>query len=617
MTIGSRKLVRIKPVPIYGKQQEFRESSAFLRGFVGGRGCVAPETRIGGVPIADIQGGARVSTLYGSQQSLPPFLKGRADLYRVRLRSGLEVVVTDGHRFLTPRGWIPLASLKRGSLIGIGAGSLEEYQQATGREWIAGDSMRAWDGIESIKWERKGEYWDLHVPVDNHYSAHGIWHHNTGKTRIGAIDVILRARNGESWLAVSPDSSVILETTWPTFVEVAKEVGTFIKGVKSPYPKATFHTLDGGVAEAVFRSGENPEKLRGPSKAGLWLDEASVMVEDVFLIGLAVLRHKGRMGKCSMTFTPKGRQHWTFHRFFEAVDEDKIRFHDQSRLVEYADQTYHRRHKSHLVHAKSSENPFLPEDYVDNIRANYSALFAQQELEGEFVDIQGLLFNRPDFRFIKERDIPRDAVRVRYWDRASTMGSGSYTAGVLMCKTLEHRPRFIIEDVVRGQWSPGERDRIIKETAEMDAHKYGNEVLIFVEQEGGSGGKEVADQMVMALAGFPVYRDVVGGSRYRTKDNLRLPGEAKVVRAMPLQSQVEINNVFIKEAHWNQDFLEEIVAFPESSHSDQVDATSGAFNKLNIKADIGPVSPSNRIEPQTNGIGTRLLELQRQRKRMK
>ncbi len=32
-------------------------------------------------------------------------------------------------------------------------------------------------------YERTDEYFDLHVPVEEHYLAEGIWHHNTGKTR--------------------------------------------------------------------------------------------------------------------------------------------------------------------------------------------------------------------------------------------------------------------------------------------------------------------------------------------------------------------------------------------------------------------------------------------------
>jgi predicted phage terminase large subunit-like protein len=139
---------------------------------------------------------------------------------------------------------------------------------------------------------------------------------------------------------------------------------------------------------------------------------------------------------------------------------------------------------------------------------------------------------------------------------------------------------FYVEHVIRGQWGPLERDRVIEQIAERDARLYRNEVLIYVEQEGGSGGKEVAGQMISNLSGFPVFRDVVSGTKFKTTGGEKLPGEAKIVRAMPLAAQVEAGNVRVVRALWTNDYIEELCAFPQWSYADQVDASSGAFNKL-------------------------------------
>lgn len=41
-----------------------------------------------------------------------------------------------------------------------------------------------WTTVSSIEYERTDEYFDLHIPGAEHYLAEGIWHHNTGKSRL-------------------------------------------------------------------------------------------------------------------------------------------------------------------------------------------------------------------------------------------------------------------------------------------------------------------------------------------------------------------------------------------------------------------------------------------------
>jgi len=391
-----------------------------------------------------------------------------------------------------------------------------------------------------------------------------------GKTRIAAVDICLRARNGEPWMGVSPTYAVVDETTYPTFKEVAEQLGVFISGKQSPPQRIKFRTQDKGIAEIVFRTGDKPEQLRGPSKAGLWLDEPSIMSPDVFKIGIAVLRFHGRMGLCLLTFTPKGRQHWTFQTFFEQVEESiQERLQDQPigtdgcslldgfhdcRLI--AGAFYRPKPNSFLVHAHTTENPFLPPEFYDLIAPHYSSALAAQELGGEFVDLEGLMFQRDWFRMVERA--PEDCVRVRYWDRAATEGpSGSYTAGVLMARDTDGM--YYVEHVIRGQWSAADRDRVIKQAAMNDARRHENSVIIYVEQEPGSGGKEAAQQMVRMLAGFPCYIDVVGhGKRWIKRDGMKMPGIAKIVRAQPFAAQCEIGNVRICRGSWVIPFLDEV-----------------------------------------------------------
>jgi predicted phage terminase large subunit-like protein len=61
----------------------------------------------------------------------------------------------------------------------------------------------------------------------------------------------------------------------------------------------------------------------------------------------------------------------------------------------------------------------------------------------------------------------------------------------------------------------------------------------------------------------------------------RVTGQ-KDVRAMPFAAQCEAGNVRLVLGQWNREYIDELCAFPNGSHDDQVDASSGAFNKLTL-----------------------------------
>ena len=53
-----------------------------------------------------------------------------------------------------------------------------------------------------------------------------------------------------------------------------------------------------------------------------------------------------------------------------------------------------------------------------------------------------------------------------------------------------------------------------------------------------------------------------------------------MVRADQFASQMEVGNVCLVKGSWNRKFVDELQAFPNGQHDDQVDAASMAFNRL-------------------------------------
>lgn len=188
----------------------------------------------------------------------------------------------------------------------------------------------------------------------------------------------------------------------------------------------------------------------------------------------------------------------------------------------------------------------------------WSALYQQTPIP----DGAGL-FMSEWFGYADRVPLYRPMTAVRYWDKASTEGGGDYSAGVLVIECDGH---FYVCDVVRGQWSPMKREQVIRETAEKDHERWGGAVRTLVEQEGGSAGVDSAQATVRGLAGF------VAGSERVTGD--------KVTRARPFSSQVEAGNVSLLPGKWHRDYLNELRAFPNGKHDDQVDASSGAFKEV-------------------------------------
>ena len=168
--------------------------------------------------------------------------------------------------------------------------------------------------------------------------------------------------------------------------------------------------------------------------------------------------------------------------------------------------------------------------------------------------------------FQPDRMIPVDAPTsplvkvVRYWDKAATEEDGCFTVGVKMGRMADGR--YVVLDVVRGQWASDKREREIKRTAILDGHG----VVIYMEQEPGSAGKDSVKSSILGLDGYTVFADKPTGD--------------KVTRADPYSVQVNGGNVEIVRGHWNRIYIDELRLFPFSKFKDQVDGSSGAYNKL-------------------------------------
>jgi predicted phage terminase large subunit-like protein len=123
---------------------------------------------------------------------------------------------------------------------------------------------------------------------------------------------------------------------------------------------------------------------------------------------------------------------------------------------------------------------------------------------------------------------------------------------------------FYIEHIVRVRKKPHETEKLLAQTAAAD----GIDVHIRMEQEPGSSGKAIIDSYK---------RNVFGGYNFH---GIKATG-SKEARASALAAYAKNGSqVRLVVAPWNREFLDEMEAFPNGAHDDQVDGVSGAFNYL-------------------------------------
>jgi len=180
----------------------------------------------------------------------------------------------------------------------------------------------------------------------------------SGKTFAGAYRLLRRAEPGRTYLVVAPTYTMLRDFAWPTLLDIGRQIGC-IHAVRHARMSVT---LVGG-AEILFRTADRPDRLRGLSVAGAWLDEASLMPREVYDVVLFTLRQSPRAWLAA-TFTPKGLRHWTYQRFGRGEG-------------------------CRLIHAPTRSNPFLPDDFLRLVQREASGRLAEQELEGRFVSLDG------------------------------------------------------------------------------------------------------------------------------------------------------------------------------------------------------------------------------------
>lgn len=361
----------------------------------------------------------------------------------------------------------------------------------------------------------------------------------SGKTFAGVL-ALLAQPAGTVSMVCAPTYRVLKDATLPAFMQLAGPL------VREHRKSDMVTTLQNGH-KILWRTAVEPDRLRGPNLGFIYLDEAaSIHTSEVYEVLLGRLRLQP--GRMILTTTPKG-QNWVYDL-------------SQGANVE-------------MFRCSTSANVYLPEHFYGFVRDQYTSELARQELEGEFVDFAGGLFQRKWFNVVRRADVPADLRWHRYWDLAvSTRRSADYTA---TCRVaIDKQARIWVADV----WQRKAPWPVVKK-----------QLIAFAQMEA-----DTVSVGVETIAGFEIaYAELL---EERELQGVRLrsikPGKDKTARAAPLAARAEAGRVYIVQDEYTDILLGQAALFPNSQHDDLIDAVTGALG-LTIGSSAITIDKTNRL----------------------
>tara|TARA_Y100000310_G_scaffold277259_1_gene294892 strand:- start:1458 stop:2765 length:1308 start_codon:yes stop_codon:yes gene_type:complete len=310
----------------------------------------------------------------------------------------------------------------------------------------------------------------------------------SGKTQGGAIKLLVALGNnpGSLWMVTAPTYPMLKDSTLRTVLEL--------------FPEA-YYTMHVGEmrlefangAEVLFRSTDDPERLRGPNLSGVWMDEAARSSGEAFKILQGRLRQEGARHQLWITTTPKGFN-WVYQEFAAEPRPDYF-----------------------MINVSARDNPFLPKDFIKRLQESYSHDFALQEIEGEFVLVGGNpFFDTERLKdMLNECEEPHDVARglLSYW-KPPGVGLKYLAAGDLAWGEKGAYSCFVVVD-----WQTMEQvaelhgrpagDDCAREA--VDLCKMYNNAFVGVEANGE--GQSIVTKMVELGYGLHMFHRKKGDSR--------------------------------------------------------------------------------------------------------
>lgn len=197
--------------------------------------------------------------------------------------------------------------------------------------------------------------------------------------------------------------------------------------------------VGGKSSTILFRPLEEPDKLRSLNLGGFFIDEASQVSEEAFMLLQGRLRDSGGLRKGICISNPNGHD-WQYRWFYK---QDFFKNEEEKK-------------KYFLIKGTSLENTFLPQDYIETMLNSWSDLRIQREVMGSFDTFEGAIYDefRRDVHVVEPYEIPDTWTRIIGQDHgyrnpaASVFGAVDGDGNIVIYDEL-YVKETLIEDICK------------------------------------------------------------------------------------------------------------------------------------------------------------------------
>ena len=220
-----------------------------------------------------------------------------------------------------------------------------------------------------------------------------------GKTAAFCFKAIhLAALNvGHRGVLLEPTHAMVNDVLIPEMDQILNEYGIPYKFRASPYPQYTLK-FEHGETVILLRSAENYKRLAGLNLAFFGVDEADTITKATAKSMWRMLQSRLREGKVYQGFTTSTPEGFNFlYEYFVKEAEGKT------------DRT--------MIQARTQDNPYLPEDFIQSLLENYPPELIEAYLEGKFVNLtSGRVYHNFDRHLnhtnLTLKDFPRHILHI-------------------------------------------------------------------------------------------------------------------------------------------------------------------------------------------------------------